>query len=41
VSHSPGSLDYSGRNSKNKDADTVRALELALQEVLDNIKAAT
>lgn len=41
VSHSPGSLDYAGRNSKTKDADTVRALELALQEVLDNIKAAT
>ena len=41
VSHSPGSLDYTGRNSKTKDADTVRALELALQEVLDNIKSAT
>ncbi|EED22045.1 conserved hypothetical protein [Talaromyces stipitatus ATCC 10500] len=41
VSHSPGSLDYASRNSKTKDADTVRALELALQEVLDNIKAAT
>ncbi|OKL61074.1 hypothetical protein UA08_03476 [Talaromyces atroroseus] len=34
------SLDYT-RNSKAKDADTVRALELALQEVLDNIRAAT
>lgn len=35
------SLDYTNRNSKTKDEDTVRALELALQEVLDNIRAAT
>jgi hypothetical protein len=35
------SLDYTARSSKTKDADTVRALELALQEVLDNIRAAT
>lgn len=38
---STSSLEYPNRNSKTKDADTVRALELALQEVLDNIKAAT
>lgn len=41
VSRSPVLPDYAGRNPKVKDADTVRALELALQEVLDNVRAAT
>lgn len=38
---SNGPLDSTNRSSTSKDADTIRALELALREVLDNIKAAT
>ncbi|KAA8644374.1 uncharacterized protein ATNIH1004_008576 [Aspergillus tanneri] len=42
----PGSMnlpDYASRgaSANNNNRDTVRALELALQEVLDNVKAAT
>ncbi|KAH1330539.1 hypothetical protein KXV58_007263 [Aspergillus fumigatus] len=33
--------DYASRGASAKDPDTMRALELALREVLDNIKAAT
>ncbi|KAF7173566.1 hypothetical protein CNMCM5623_005777 [Aspergillus felis] len=33
--------DYASRGASAKDPDTLRALELALREVLDNIKAAT
>ncbi|KAL3478069.1 hypothetical protein BJX99DRAFT_224945 [Aspergillus californicus] len=33
--------EYGGRASSSSNPDTVRALELALREVLDNIKAAT
>lgn len=33
--------EYGARNISNSSPDTVRALELALQEVLDNVKAAT
>ncbi|KAL3492176.1 hypothetical protein BJX62DRAFT_203332 [Aspergillus germanicus] len=33
--------DYGGRSPSSNNPDTVRALELALREVLDNIKAAT
>ncbi|KAL2810857.1 hypothetical protein BJX63DRAFT_303482 [Aspergillus granulosus] len=33
--------DYGGRSPNSNNPDTVRALELALREVLDNIKAAT
>jgi hypothetical protein len=34
-------LDSTNRAATSKDAETIRALELALREVLDNIKAAT
>lgn len=33
--------DYASRGASSTNPDTVRALELALQEVLDNVKAAT
>lgn len=33
--------DYASRGSNSQNPDTMRALELALREVLDNIKAAT
>ncbi|KAH8696231.1 hypothetical protein BGW36DRAFT_297343 [Talaromyces proteolyticus] len=36
-----GPWDYSNRVAATKDADNTRALELALREVLDSIKAAT
>jgi hypothetical protein len=36
-----GPLDYASRGSSSNNPDTARALELALREVLDNIKAAT
>ncbi|KAJ9214057.1 hypothetical protein DTO166G4_4323 [Paecilomyces variotii] len=36
-----GPLDYASRGGSANSADTARALELALREVLDNIKAAT
>lgn len=38
---SNGPLDSTNRTATSKDADTIRALELALREILDNIKAAT
>lgn len=38
---STGPLDYASRGSSSNNSDTARALELALREVLDNIKAAT
>lgn len=38
---SNGPLDSTIRVAASKDVDTIRALELALREVLDNIKAAT
>lgn len=33
--------DYASRNASSQNPDTMRALELALREVLDNIRAAT
>jgi hypothetical protein len=41
TSTSLGPLDFASRGSSSSTADTARALELALREVLDNIKAAT
>lgn len=38
---STGPLDYASRGADPNSPDTARALELALREVLDNIKAAT
>ncbi|KAL1983017.1 hypothetical protein VTN96DRAFT_564 [Rasamsonia emersonii] len=38
---STGPLDFASRGSSSNNPDTARALELALREVLDNIKAAT
>jgi len=38
---SNGPLDSTIRATISKDADTIRALELALHEILDNVKAAT